>query len=437
METSSQQYTTTGLTDGSYFRSHYTNIRILKRAIYGAVHLAFHHGSQQEVAIKIIHPQSVLLVRQERAQGGLPREDWVKELEAMRILQGVGGHPSVVRLLEDFEENGCVFIVMEFCKGGEMFDTMEHHGAWNHAVAKQIFRQFMEGVLFIHSMDISHRDLSLENTLFHDGGPKICDFGGCIQYEGNSIDGGLIVRDRAGRDSYVHRVGKQFYMSPQILAMDHYDGLCTDIWSAGAFLFLLLTAHPPWEYAHPVADTSNAYRAYVEGGPEAFKKFVADWKFLHFFGMGDGGGSSECWNLLMLLLHPNENERCTAIEALDHAWLRDEEGRSSGNGGSSGSSGGSNGNTDGAKDAAGNTEVAASTWTCTTWNDMTCNQQSRLRLLQKMLQRHGSEYPPLVRALHSTVERSGWTFEQLLNVLHQMNGTSNEESNDPQRCTVT
>ena len=108
------QYQSTGLQDGNYFRSHYSNIRLLKRAIYGQVHLCVHHATQQQVAIKVIHPKSVQLVRQQKARGELPKEDWMKELEAMRTLQNVGGHPSVVRLLEDFEENGAVFIVMEF-----------------------------------------------------------------------------------------------------------------------------------------------------------------------------------------------------------------------------------------------------------------------------------------------------------------------------------
>ena len=116
------------------------------------------------------------MVRQQKAQGELPKEDWMKELEAMRTLQNVGGHPSVVRLLEDFEENGAVFIVMEFCNGGEMFDMLGNQQQWNKKV---IFRKYMQGVLFLHSMDICHRDLSLENTLYQsDYGPKICDFGG-------------------------------------------------------------------------------------------------------------------------------------------------------------------------------------------------------------------------------------------------------------------
>ena len=59
-----------------------------------------------------------------------------------------------------------------------MFDTLQNHGAWNDTAAKEVFRRFLNGVLFLHSMGVCHRDLSLENTLYQsDVGPKICDFG--------------------------------------------------------------------------------------------------------------------------------------------------------------------------------------------------------------------------------------------------------------------
>ena len=82
-----------------------------------------------------------------------------------------------------------------------MFDTLQNHGAWNDTAAKEVFRRFLNGVLFLHSMGVCHRDLSLENTLYQsDVGPKICDFGGCIMYQASTkIDGGLVVRDRRGR----------------------------------------------------------------------------------------------------------------------------------------------------------------------------------------------------------------------------------------------
>jgi serine/threonine protein kinase len=112
MDAQPSQYAPTGLTDGTYFRQNYAEVRLLKKAIYGNVHLCFHHASQCQVAIKVIHPNSVTGVRQLKASGEHPKEDWVKELEVLRMLQSVGGHPSVVRLLEDFEENGAVFIVM-------------------------------------------------------------------------------------------------------------------------------------------------------------------------------------------------------------------------------------------------------------------------------------------------------------------------------------
>ena len=65
-----------------------------------------------------------------------------------------------------------------------------------------------------------------------------CDFGGSIRYDlTQTVDASLVVRDNEGRAEHVNRVGKQFYMSPQILAAKQYNPKCTDIWSSASACF--------------------------------------------------------------------------------------------------------------------------------------------------------------------------------------------------------
>ena len=343
----------------------------------------------------------------------------------------------MVKLLEDFEENGAVFIVMEFCDGGEMFDTLQNHGAWDETAAKNAFRSFLQGVMFLHSMGVCHRDLSLENTLYHSpSGPKICDFGGCIRYAVAGIDGGLVVRDRLGRSQYIHSVGKPIYKSPQILARAMYDGKKTDLWSSGAFLFLLLTGHPPWETADPTMDSSGSFRRYLSEGPEGFKQQCQEWDLLRYF-------SDDSWDLLMRLVCVEEGQRMTAMECLDHPWLRESGG--GGGGGAGGGDTGDQGEQQGEQGAAAETTTSIEAaeparerlWTATSWSELTPDQQSRIRTLKSMMEEVGTESPAFQRALLSTVTRSGWTKEELGSVLG-MDGTAGGESSGSgtERCAV-
>ena len=394
------------LKDGHYFQTNYTNLRRLKKAIYGSVQLCYHHATQQNVAVKVIAPQCVKFVRQMKAQGDQQKEDWIAELDANLRIARAGGHPSVVRLLEYFEENQAVFIVMEWCDGGEMFDMLENNDTasspspWDASSCREIFRKYMEGVLFLHSLDLCHRDLSLENTLFHSSyGPKICDFGACCSYDPSGVDASLVVRDRGGRDLCVNRVGKQFYMSPQILNGEKYDAKATDVWSSGAFLFLLVTGHPCWEWAHAEYDQSGSYQRYLEGGPEAFRQTCHAWGFLHRF-------TDECWDLLIHMLHPDESLRYTAMECLDHPWLKKV-------------TAATNETTTGTAAAvaaavATTTDEKEVSWNATaTWEELNPDQQSRIRTLKNLLTRRGQHHITFQKALRSIIDQSGWTVEQL------------------------
>ena len=415
--TNNTQYLSTGVTDGNYLNTQYKYIRKLKKAIYGEVLLCFHYASNSQVAIKIITPRSVQYGRQMRAQGIQQKEDWITELEVMQRVQSVGGHPSVVRLLEDFEENGCVHIVMEFCDGGEMFDMCENI-SMQEPHCQDVFRKYMQGVLFLHSLDISHRDLSLENTLYMTSyGPKICDFGGSIRYDlTQTVDASLVVRDNEGRAEHVNRVGKQFYMSPQILAAKQYNPKCTDIWSSAIFLFLLLTGHPPWEWAHTGYDQSGAYQKYLQQGPAGFMQTVKDWKLFHCFSPGS-------WDLLVKMLHPEEHSRLTALECLNHPWLKKIPAKES------------NtikrttddillntsratldmSKTSSEKNTASDT---ATKWSANAWFELNPTQQSQVRTLGLLASRLGPDHLKFRNALQMTMEESGYTAEQLQSLLN-------------------
>ncbi|GMF44073.1 unnamed protein product [Phytophthora lilii] len=92
-----------------------------------------------------------------------------------------------------------------------------------------IMTQVFAGVNYLHQqIGIAHRDLSLENVLMHNGECKVSDFGLSV----------------AAKARCKERVGKEYYMAPEVVAGKTYDPVKADIWSLGIMWFILLTGSP-------------------------------------------------------------------------------------------------------------------------------------------------------------------------------------------------
>ena len=87
-------------------------------------------------------------------------------------------HKSVVKLFETFETEKHYLFVMELCAGGDLLQYVRKRRKLNENVAKYLFKQIIEGIGYIHSKNIVHRDIKLDNILLDNKGHiKIADFG--------------------------------------------------------------------------------------------------------------------------------------------------------------------------------------------------------------------------------------------------------------------
>ena len=163
-----------------------------------------------------------------------------KEVTLMSKLK----HPSIAELLgyEEVPEQSRAVIYMEIAAGGELFSRVITAGKLREDQARGYFRQILEGVGFMHSMGIVHRDLKLENVLLdaHDH-CKICDFGIAHEYE--VLDGEIQVT------KLTHLVGTKSYIAPEIFEGRGYEGFPVDVWSCGICLFTMLAGFFPFEEA--------------------------------------------------------------------------------------------------------------------------------------------------------------------------------------------
>ncbi len=133
---------------------------------YGAVHLCTQKITKERRAVKIIPKYKMASV-----------ENFLNEIELMRLVD----HPNIIRLYEWFEDKVNVYIVMDLCEGGELFEKISAEGHFTEHVAANLFRDMMNSVNYCCTKKICHKDLKPENFMFASKGEsstiKLIDFG--------------------------------------------------------------------------------------------------------------------------------------------------------------------------------------------------------------------------------------------------------------------
>ena len=214
-----------------------------------------------------------------------------REIEILKKMD----HPNIIRIYEVYESERSLYIVMEECKGGEIFDRIIEHiqnkQMYSEKDAAIIFQQVMSCIQYCHNQNICHRDLKPENILYLNAGSeknnriKIIDFG-----------------LSQASDRLKTKVGTAYYVSPEILK-GNYTQLC-DIWSAGVILYILLSGDPPFNGANDSA-IYNKIAEMRYTFPES------KWKNV----------SNDAKDLICHMLVP-EKERFNAEQVLAHKWFQ-------------------------------------------------------------------------------------------------------------------
>eukprot|EP00752_Nemacystus_decipiens_P011255 g10003.t1 len=203
-----------------------------------------------------------------RGMEGRTHENPLKEVAALQYLSGQG-HPNVLTCTEALQDKKNLYIVTPFFSGGEIFDAVADRGRFEESEARPLFRQALEGLLHLKRRGVCHRDVSLENLLLAEGGVvKVVDFGLALRIP-QAADGAAKVIPPQGR------CGKQYYMSPEVLAPSPagFDGFAVDVWACGIALFIMLAGVPPFEIALPSQDR----RCHVVSVEERLRDLLLAW----------------------------------------------------------------------------------------------------------------------------------------------------------------
>ncbi|KAL0393617.1 UNVERIFIED_CONTAM: Calcium-dependent protein kinase [Sesamum latifolium] len=261
--------------------SAYTFGRELGRGQFGVTYLVTHRVTRQTFACKSIATRKMV-----------NPDDVRREVQIMHHL---AGHRNIVELKEVFEDRNYVHLVMELCAGGELFDRIIAKGHYSERAAAGLCRQIVTLVHTCHSMGVMHRDLKPENFLFwstdEDSPLKATDFGLSVFFKP-----GDVFRDL---------VGSAYYVAPEVLRREY--GAEADIWSAGVMLYILLSGFPPFRGANERGIFLAVLRGHLN--------FASDpWPSI----------SSSAKDLVKKMLHTDPKERPTAVEVLNHPWMRED-----------------------------------------------------------------------------------------------------------------
>jgi serine/threonine protein kinase len=141
----------------------------LGKGKFGLVKSAVHLKTGKYVAVKVMSKKEMTVSDVELQR---------REIEILKMCQ----HPSIIRLLDIFENQDYIYIVMESLSGGDLFTYLEKRKfAISEQRAKNMSHQIATALYYLHSFGVAHRDLKPENVLMVDNSEnadlKIVDFG--------------------------------------------------------------------------------------------------------------------------------------------------------------------------------------------------------------------------------------------------------------------
>ena len=206
-------------------------------------------------------------------------------------------HPNIIKLYEYYENDKKIYLIMELCTGGELFDRIventENGIQFTEKQAANLFRQMMNAINYCHKNGIVHRDLKPENLLYlskdKNSPIKVIDFG---------------MSKRFTPEKFMsEKVGTAYYISPEVL-QGKYDEKC-DIWSAGVILYIIICGYPCFN-----GEDDDEIFAAIQKGKIQFPS--PEWDDI----------SEDAKNLIKKMCCPPD-KRLTAEQVLQETWVKD------------------------------------------------------------------------------------------------------------------
>ncbi|KAK9297816.1 hypothetical protein QLX08_008584 [Tetragonisca angustula] len=209
-------------------------------------------------------------------------------------------HENVVALLDCKESNYNVFLVMEYCNGGDLADYLSAKGTLSEDTIRVFLKQLAGAMKALHAKGVVHRDLKPQNILLSHNCGKACPQPHQITLKIADFGFARFLQDGVMAATLC---GSPMYMAPEVIMSLQYDAKA-DLWSLGTIVFQCLTGKAPFQ-----AHTPQALKLFYEKNANLGPKIPP-------------GTSPELSDLLMGLLRRNARDRMPFDEFFGHPFLQ-------------------------------------------------------------------------------------------------------------------
>ncbi|XP_045194624.1 testis-specific serine/threonine-protein kinase 4-like [Mercenaria mercenaria] len=202
--------------------------RTLGSGSYASVKSAYDIKRKHKVAIKIINKKKSF---DEYLKKFLPRET--------QAMQTLGQHYALIRFYQLIETTSRFFFIMELADNGDLLTEIKAKEYIKEDQAGQWFIHLHDGIKFMHSKGLVHRDIKCENLVLNAKNIlKITDFGFAKKI-GKAKSGGPLLSETF--------CGSYAYAPPEILKGISYNPEIADVWSMGVVLFTMVYGRLPFD----------------------------------------------------------------------------------------------------------------------------------------------------------------------------------------------
>jgi serine/threonine protein kinase len=252
---------------------------ILGFGSFGRVLFAYNSDTGETMAVKQI---PIVGLHYEDAQERL--SEIQEEIEILSQLH----HKNIVSYLGSSRDQEHLNIFLEHCAGGSIASLIGKYGKFKETLTRSFTKQILEGLEYLHSHDIIHRDIKGANVMVgQDGVTKLADFGAAKKLYSDETQ-------------FQSLRGTVNWMAPEVM-MQKGHGRYADIWSLGCTVLEMVTGRPPW---HTKTNTIGVFMHVVNSNeaPEIPSDLSQDGK--HFILACLRRNPSERQNVYQLLRHP-------------------------------------------------------------------------------------------------------------------------------------
>lgn len=261
------------------FKDHYTLENKIGIGKFSEVFIGLNKKTHARCAVKVIR---------KRKLDRFERELMVNEIRILSILD----HPNVVKLIDVFDSQKYLMLVLEFIPGGELLHKIRSAELSENLITN-IVKQILTVISYIHSVGVIHRDIKPENIILSNGLEnlhiKLIDFGLATYTYPDSIP--------------KITCGTLGYSAPEMLARQSYSSQI-DMWSLGIVAYSLITGKLPFYDSDKKVIIEKTIKFDIDYEESVWKSF-----------------SVKALDFVQKVLNRNPNERLLPHQALSHDWL--------------------------------------------------------------------------------------------------------------------